>query len=156
MARKGKRVAETEPPSFEHALEELESIVERLESGELGLDDSLIQFERGIELSRVCSDRLREAETRLEKLVRDEGGSLRAEEVTVFGGPDGGAENPPPTQDDATVSPPARKAPSRRSRRAAPAAADPPEDTSGTESAEVGDESEPGNRREASSRELPF
>ena len=73
-------------PSFEEALAELTEIVDHLESGEMGLDESVEQFERGIQLARVCSERLREAERRLEKLVGDEDGGFRVEEVTVYGG----------------------------------------------------------------------
>lgn len=60
---------ETEP-SFEAALERLEAIVERLESGELPLEDALASFEEGVSLSRRCAAQLESAERRIEVLVQ--------------------------------------------------------------------------------------
>jgi exodeoxyribonuclease VII small subunit len=54
---------------FEQALGELETVVERLEHGELPLDEALKQFERGIELARGCQDALKQAEQRVEILL---------------------------------------------------------------------------------------
>ncbi len=59
--------------SFEGALERLEAIVEDLESGELGLEESLAAFEEGVALSRRCSSQLEDAERRIEILVGDDG-----------------------------------------------------------------------------------
>ncbi|MGD8346690.1 MAG: exodeoxyribonuclease VII small subunit [Lysobacterales bacterium] len=56
-------------PDFEKSLEELESLVEQLESGELSLDDSLKQFKRGVELTRHCQAVLEKAQQTVEKLV---------------------------------------------------------------------------------------
>ena len=53
---------------FESALSELESIVKRLEDGNLSLEKSLKLFERGVELSRYCHTRLEAAERRVEVL----------------------------------------------------------------------------------------
>ena len=61
---------------FEEALQELETIVQRLEDGNLSLDESLALFEDGIKLSRLCSQRLDEAEKRVEILLKNENGSL--------------------------------------------------------------------------------
>jgi len=58
-----------EPVPFEESLAELQQIVDRLESGELGLDDSLTEFERGIGLLRTCSEFLDRAERRVELLT---------------------------------------------------------------------------------------
>lgn len=55
-------------PDFENALEELEALVERLESGELSLDQSLKQFQRGIQLTRHCQDVLEQAQQMVEQL----------------------------------------------------------------------------------------
>jgi exodeoxyribonuclease VII small subunit len=57
-------------PDFESALAELEKIVEAMESGEQSLEESLKSFQRGIELTRVCQQGLKEAEQRVEKLVQ--------------------------------------------------------------------------------------
>jgi exodeoxyribonuclease VII small subunit len=61
---------------FEEALQELETIVQRLEDGNLSLDESLALFEEGIKLSRLCSQRLDEAEKKVEILLKNENGSL--------------------------------------------------------------------------------
>ena len=56
-------------PSFEDALEELESIVERMEDGESSLEDSLKLFERGMNLTRRCQKALDDAEQRIRTLA---------------------------------------------------------------------------------------
>jgi exodeoxyribonuclease VII small subunit len=56
-------------PSFESALERLEAIVDRLESGELPLEQALAAFEEGVTLSRRCAAELEAAERRIELLV---------------------------------------------------------------------------------------
>ena len=61
---------------FEDALTELEGIVQRLEKGEIGLEDSLAAFERGIGLVRMLSQRLADVEQRVEVLLKTEGGKL--------------------------------------------------------------------------------
>jgi exodeoxyribonuclease VII small subunit len=53
---------------FEAALSELESIVKKLEEGDLTLESSLALYERGVELSRFCHARLEDAEKRIEIL----------------------------------------------------------------------------------------
>jgi exodeoxyribonuclease VII small subunit len=52
---------------FEKSLQQLEKIVGHMESGELGLQDSLEQFEKGIKLAKVCQDTLANAELRVEQ-----------------------------------------------------------------------------------------
>jgi exodeoxyribonuclease VII small subunit len=64
---------ETGAPDFEQSLTELEDIVARLESGELTLDESLKQFERGVQLTRRCQTALKEAEQKVEILLRKDG-----------------------------------------------------------------------------------
>jgi exodeoxyribonuclease VII small subunit len=63
-------------PDFEAALAELESIVQRLEQGELPLEDSLRQFERGIQLARNCQKALRQAEQKVRVLSKDADGEM--------------------------------------------------------------------------------
>lgn len=60
-------------PDFEKALNELEMIIEKMESGEQTLEDSLKSFQRGIELTRTCQQGLKEAEQRVEKLLAENG-----------------------------------------------------------------------------------
>ena len=57
-------------PEFEKALAELESLVEKLESGELALDESLADFKRGVELTRQCQAVLDRAQQSVEQLLR--------------------------------------------------------------------------------------
>ena len=64
---------------FEAALARLEEIVEELEKGDLPLEKSLKLFEEGIKLSRVCNKRLEEAERKVEILVKDREGNIKAE-----------------------------------------------------------------------------
>ena len=58
---------------FEAALEELEGLVERMEEGELSLEESLKTYERGIELSRACQKSLDAAEQRIRILSEKDG-----------------------------------------------------------------------------------
>lgn len=62
---------------FEVALEDLEQVVEQLESGELSLEDSLAAFEKGVGLVKYCNQKLNEAEKRVELLVKDKEGKLQ-------------------------------------------------------------------------------
>ncbi|MGH7769851.1 MAG: exodeoxyribonuclease VII small subunit [Candidatus Binatia bacterium] len=68
---------EQEKKKFEEAIEELEKVVERLESGELSLEDSLAAFEEGVGLVKFCNQRLTEVEKKIELLVKDKDGKLR-------------------------------------------------------------------------------
>ena len=61
---------------FEAALARLEEIVRSLESGELGLEQSLKLFEEGVKLARVCNARLEEAERKVEVLLKDKNGKM--------------------------------------------------------------------------------
>ncbi|MEO0972833.1 MAG: exodeoxyribonuclease VII small subunit [Pseudomonadota bacterium] len=63
-------------PDFERSLEELEALVGKMEKGDLSLEDSLAQFERGIALTRTCQQALREAEQKIDKLVGPGGEGL--------------------------------------------------------------------------------
>ena len=61
-------MAEPSIKDFEAAIAELESIVKKLEEGDLALEASLALYERGVQLSRFCHARLEEAERRIEIL----------------------------------------------------------------------------------------
>ena len=56
---------------FEAAMGELETLVERMEQGEFSLEDSIRQFERGMQLARTCQRALRAAEQKVLKLAAD-------------------------------------------------------------------------------------
>jgi exodeoxyribonuclease VII small subunit len=64
-------VTKPDEPTFEQALAQLEQIVQKLEKGELPLEDSLRLYEEGIRLSRLCHGKLEEAEGRIEVLMKD-------------------------------------------------------------------------------------
>ena len=69
-------------PAFEAALEQLQSTVKKLESGELTLEQSLQQFEEGVRLTRICQEQLGAAEKRVEILMKvgtNEAGDPKAE-----------------------------------------------------------------------------
>jgi len=61
--------------SFERAIEELESIVKRLEEGKVPLEESVAIYERGEALKRRCEDLLRQAEARVQKITLDATGN---------------------------------------------------------------------------------
>ena len=60
-------------PDFETAMKELEQIVESMENNQLTLEESLKQFERGVELSHICQSNLKKAEQKVEQLVKKHG-----------------------------------------------------------------------------------
>jgi exodeoxyribonuclease VII small subunit len=62
--------------SFEEALRQLESIVRRLESGDVPLDESISLYSQGEELRKRCLERLQAAEARIAKLTLDAGGAV--------------------------------------------------------------------------------
>ena len=64
---------EQTPLDFEAALAELETLVARMEEGELPLEEALEQFERGISLTRLCQRALREAEQKVDVLMEKAG-----------------------------------------------------------------------------------
>ena len=65
--------------NFEEAFKELEAIAEKLEKGDMPLDESMKAFEKGMELAQYCSQKLNEAETKLKKLVKKEGEGFQLE-----------------------------------------------------------------------------
>ncbi len=69
-------------PDFEKALAELEAIVAKMEAGEQTLEEALASFQRGVELTRVCQQGLKEAEQRVEQLVQ-KNGELGIEPLSV-------------------------------------------------------------------------
>ncbi|ADE37289.1 exodeoxyribonuclease VII small subunit [Methanohalophilus mahii] len=59
----------TENRNFEDSLLELEDIVEKLENGQISLQESMEMFERGIKLAGICNNILQESEQRIEQLI---------------------------------------------------------------------------------------
>lgn len=68
-----KKTKKDQLPDFEKSLRELESLVERMEQGEISLEQSLKDFERGIELTRQCQTALQQAEQRVQQLISKNG-----------------------------------------------------------------------------------
>ncbi len=62
--------------TFEESLEELEKIAFKLERGDLKLEDSIAEFEKGMKLAKECSEKLDDAEKRINILVQNENGEL--------------------------------------------------------------------------------
>ncbi len=73
-------MAETSIKDFEGAIAELETIVKKLEEGDLPLEQSLALYERGVQLSRFCHARLEDAERRIE--ILNERGELKPAPVS--------------------------------------------------------------------------
>ena len=67
--------------SFEEALAELEGIVQKLESGDAALEDSIALYERGAALKALCETKLKSAREKVEKIILDENGAPKAEEA---------------------------------------------------------------------------
>ena len=68
---------------FEISLKKLEDAVNRLESGELSLDDSLKVFEEGVRHASICSRKLNEAQKKVELLLKQKDGSFIKEEFRL-------------------------------------------------------------------------
>ena len=76
MEENMKQKEEQQEIKLEEALARLEAIVAQLENGGLSLEESMAQFEEGMRLNKLCQAKLREAEQKIEKLVRKEDGNL--------------------------------------------------------------------------------
>ncbi|HOM87117.1 MAG TPA: exodeoxyribonuclease VII small subunit [Spirochaetota bacterium] len=70
-------------PTFEEALEELETIAQKLESGELTLDESIQYYEKGVALAKFCHQKLEEAERKIEILQKQPDGSIQKKSIKV-------------------------------------------------------------------------
>jgi len=112
--------SQSEVDGFESALSAVEDVVRRLESGELGLSESLTQYERGIEKIKVCHRALEQAEQRIAVLTAvDEDGTATVEPVETASG---GTQS---KKSSTAKNPPKRTAPKR------PAPADDMDDSGG-------------------------
>ncbi len=108
------------PPSFESAMERLETIVEQMENSRLPLEELIRCYEEGTRLIKVCSERLSAAEQRIEIITRDAAGQPRVVEVPrrIAAGR-AAAPAPPPKSTQGN-----QAHPRRRRRRRPPAASD--------------------------------
>jgi exodeoxyribonuclease VII small subunit len=86
---------DSKTPEFEQALAELEGLVERLERGDLPLDEALKAFERGVTLTRQCQTSLQAAQQKVEILLKRSGQAQVAPfedaDDEAAAGPTGGA-----------------------------------------------------------------
>lgn len=78
---------------FEESLKQLEDLVERLESGEISLEESLQDFESGVALVRILRERLDQAQQRVDKIVEQEGGETAAQPMDLMDGDDEGKDD---------------------------------------------------------------
>lgn len=85
------RKPQTPPKNFEEAQVELEQIVKEIESGRIGLEESLQKFERGSFLIQFCQNVLKKAEQQIEQLSRSADGNLQSEPM-----PDAAADSDKP------------------------------------------------------------
>jgi len=81
MAKKN----QAQPKSFEDALAELEAILSAIEGGEIGLEESLVRYERGTFLIQHCRTVLASAEKQIELLSKTPDGSLQTQPMTEDG-----------------------------------------------------------------------
>ena len=69
--------------TFEDSLKELEEVAIKLETGNLGLDEAIEEFEKGMKLSKECTKKLDEAEKKINILVEDANGDVIEEKFEV-------------------------------------------------------------------------
>ena len=76
--------SKTRPPemklNFESAMDRLEAIVEQMESGKLALEDLIVRYEEGMNLVKVCQERLASAEQKIEIIARNSAGKPMVKE----------------------------------------------------------------------------
>lgn len=85
---------------FEEELKDLEQIVARIDSGELGLEDSIAAFERGVALVRSLNHKLDEAEKKIEVLTKNAQGELRTSPFEIPASENLPPEREKPDRDD--------------------------------------------------------
>ena len=88
QAENAPRAETQDDRSFEECLQSLEKVVERIESGELSLEDSLATFEEGVRLVQSCNRKLGDVERRIEVLTKDSEGRTRLRELVEEEAPD--------------------------------------------------------------------
>ncbi|MBD7935910.1 MULTISPECIES: exodeoxyribonuclease VII small subunit [Cytobacillus] len=66
-------MAKEKTPTFEEAMEQLEQIVEKLEEGDVPLEEAISIYKNGMELSKLCHDKLKNVEEQLTEIITDDG-----------------------------------------------------------------------------------
>lgn len=79
MSKENPKSLDSESLDFEKAYQELETIVERMERGEQNLEESLSDFERGVSLMKHCHNKLKDAEQKVDILIKDNDGLFSTE-----------------------------------------------------------------------------
>lgn len=69
--------------TFEEAMQELEKVVNKLEGGNGALEESIIEYEYGSELQKFCEKKLHEAKLKVEKITKDNTGSISTEQIDL-------------------------------------------------------------------------
>ena len=70
------KIMEKQKRTFETAIEELERIIEKMEKGDMTLDESIQSFQKGIEISKFCSEKLDEVEKKITILLENSDGDI--------------------------------------------------------------------------------
>lgn len=73
------KIEEKKEKNFEENLNELEKIAQDIERGGLSLEEAIAEFEKGIKLSKVCTEILDKAEKRINILIQNENGDVEEE-----------------------------------------------------------------------------
>lgn len=94
--------------SFEDGMEKLESLVEKMESAQLPLEEIIQSYEEGMKLVQFCGEKLKAAEVKIELLTRDKSGTVTRSELPDTVGAEGFAEEkaasrPPAVDDEASL-----------------------------------------------------
>jgi exodeoxyribonuclease VII small subunit len=93
MSKAKGKTPDSKGPTFEQALARLEKIVEKLDDGNLPLDESIELFKEGTQLAKVCRDKLAEAEVQVREALVSAGGDAEPDDADDDGGElDGGDE----------------------------------------------------------------
>lgn len=82
ISRRVNRVAEEKELSFEKAMSQLEEIVDRLEEGDAPLEEAIAIYKEGMELSKLCHDKLKNVEKQLAQIITEDG---RTESFSITG-----------------------------------------------------------------------
>ena len=92
--------------NFEGAMDRLEKIVEQMESGKLALEDLIVRYEEGMNLVKICQERLANAEQKIEIIARNSAGKAVVKEFEPTPEPEAGArvaEKPQETNDEISL-----------------------------------------------------
>ena len=76
-------MAKTKTPKFEDAIEQLEAIIEDIESGDAGLETAIAEYEKGMKLIKQCRTILNGAEKRIAELTEDAKGKLAVDDSSA-------------------------------------------------------------------------